>query len=298
MDKSLDDLVAESRHGKRGRDDDRRRRDDGSWDRGGGSGGGRDRRGSWQSGSGNGGGDRRGSWQGDSGGGGGDRRSSWQGGSGGSGGGGADRRGSWQGSNGGGGGDRRSSWQGGSGDDSGGVWQRLGGGGGGSHKRARSDGDPENRGERIDQEGYLWFDPESGVCTYYQDRRRKWPFTTGVAGKEHLTALVKANTALRQRNSTLLEAAGEPGRIAAEGERLYVEKPTLRGEANVTWSFDEYGHPGLQLFCELKPTAEFVPDNSSSMRPNHARSVSPPQIPRTCPTLCLRWSAHPPSRQT
>ena len=27
-------------------------------------------------------------------------------------------------------------------------------------------------------------DEASGKCTYFQDRRRKWPFYTGAAGKE------------------------------------------------------------------------------------------------------------------
>ena len=88
----------------------------------------------------------------------------------------------------------------------------------------------------------------TGSCTYFQDRRRKWPFTTTAAGKEHLQALVVANAALRAQNAELLAAAGESSAVAAEGERLYVEKPTLRGDANVTWSYDEYGHPGLQLY--------------------------------------------------
>ena len=49
------------------------------------------------------------------------------------------------------------------------------------------------------------------------------------------------------------------GRVAAEGERLYVEKPTLRGDANVTWSYDEYGHPGLQLYyLKLKSWQRFT----------------------------------------
>ena len=74
------------------------------------------------------------------------------------------------------------------------------------------------------------------MCTYFQDRRRKWPFTTTAAGKEHLQALVVANAALRAQNAELLAAAGESSAVAAEGERLYVEKPTLRGDANVTWS--------------------------------------------------------------
>uniref|UniRef100_A0A7S4FA41 Methyltransferase domain-containing protein n=1 Tax=Chrysotila carterae TaxID=13221 RepID=A0A7S4FA41_CHRCT len=117
----------------------------------------------------------------------------------------------------------------------------------------------DGKGVMLDDEGYLWFDEASGVCTYYQDRRRKWPFHTDSAGKEHLEALVRANATLRALNVELLLAAGEPGQIAAEGERLYVEKPTLRGNQNVTWSFDEYGHPGLQLhYLKLKSWQRFT----------------------------------------
>ena len=138
------------------------------------------------------------------------------------------------------------------------------GGGGGGGKRPRHGGGhwrdgkaasasaavpaPKCAGEQLDSEGHLWFDEASGVCTYFQDRRRKWPFYTGPAGKAHLVALVAANATLRERNAKLLEQAGEPSAVSREGERLYVEKPTLRGDANVTWSFDEYGHPGLQLY--------------------------------------------------
>ena len=242
MDKSLDELMAaERKGGKRGRDD----------RRGGGGGGWHDdRRSGGSSG-----------WQNRGGGGGG---SAW------------DRLGGGGGSCGGG---QRHSY-GGGGHGSGG-WQRHGGGGGGyggGHKRARGDGGgysggPTPSGEKLDDEGYLWFDEDSGVCTYFQDRRRKWPFTTSAAGKEHLQALVVANTALRKRNASLLEAAGEPSRVEAEGERLYVEKPTLRGDQNVTWSFDEYGHPGLQLYyLKLKSWQRFT-------ETCRRRTASSPQSP-------------------
>ena len=95
-------------------------------------------------------------------------------------------------------------------------------GGSGGHKRFRSDGGghggghggPTPKGEKLDDEGYLYFDAESGACTNFQDRRRKWPFTTSAKGKDHLKALVEANAALRKRNESPLEAVGEPGRVA------------------------------------------------------------------------------------
>jgi len=160
--------------------------------------------------------------------------------------------------------------RGGGGGSSGGHGQRRhsdGGGGGGYGQRRQSGGGghgggggPTPAGERLDEEGYLWFDKESGKCTYFQDRRRKWPFYTGEAGKDHLCALVAANSALRKHNLALLSAAGEnPDRVRAEGERIYVEKPTLRGDAKITWSFEEYGHPGLQLYyLKLKAWQRFT----------------------------------------
>ena len=112
---------------------------------------------------------------------------------------------------------------------------------------------------RCRQPGEWWYDEATQKCTYFQDRRRKWPFYTGASGKEHLAALVAANSTLRDKNRALLEAAGDPERVAREGERLYVEKPTLRGDANVTWSFEEYGHPGLQLYyLKLKSWQRFT----------------------------------------
>ena len=105
----------------------------------------------------------------------------------------------------------------------------------------------------------MWFDEASGKCTYFQDRRRKWPFTTNEKGKDLLKALVGANSALRERNRSLLVSAGNADDVEREGERLYVEKPTLRGDANVTWSYDEYGHPGLQLYyLKLKSWQRFT----------------------------------------
>ena len=139
------------------------------------------------------------------------------------------------------------------------------GGGGGGWKRPRYEygtaggSGPTPAGAKLDSEGHLWYDESNQVCTYFQDRRRKWPFYTGERGKVHLSALVAANAALREQNARLLEVAGEPGSVAAEGERLYVEKPTLRGDQNVTWSYDEYGHPGLQLYyLKLKSWQRFT----------------------------------------
>mmetsp|Transcript_206 Transcript_206/g.439 ORF Transcript_206/g.439 Transcript_206/m.439 type:complete len:424 (-) Transcript_206:71-1342(-) len=151
----------------------------------------------------------------------------------------------------------------------GGHHRRGGGGGGGGNKRwKRDDGNGASRhqprGVREDDEGHLWWDERTNVCTYFQDRRRKWPFYTDARGHVLLKSLVEANAALRNRNLALMRQLGDKmgvpaDRIANEGERLYVNKPTLRGDDNVTWSFDEYGHPGLQLYyLKLKSWQRFT----------------------------------------
>ena len=146
---------------------------------------------------------------------------------------------------------------------------------------------------QLDEEGHLWYDAASEKCTYFQDRRRKWPFYTGPKGKEHLEVLVAANKALRARNRALLEAAGEPDRVAAEGERLYVEKPTLRGEANVTWSFDEYGHPGLQLYyLKLKSWQRFT-ETYAMLERAHRRGLFDFPIPTDRPLRVVALGGGP-----
>ena len=121
------------------------------------------------------------------------------------------------------------------------------------------------------------------MCTYFQDRRRKWPFTTSARGKELLEALVAANAALRKRNTSLLSAAGEPSSVEAEGERLYVEKPTLRGDANVTWSYEEYGHPGLQLYyLKLKSWQRFT-ETYALLERAHRRGLFDAPLPEGRP---------------
>ena len=76
---------------------------------------------------------------------------------------------------------------------------------------------------------------------------------------------------------------GEPSRIAAEGERLYVEKPTLRGDQNVTWSYDEYGHPGLQLYyLKLKSWQRFT-ETYALLERAHRRGLFDAPLPEGRP---------------
>ena len=58
---------------------------------------------------------------------------------------------------------------------------------------------------------------------------------------------------LLQRNQGLIDATPDPARAVRDGERIYANKPTLKSKAGVTWSQDEYGHPGLQrMYLKMK----------------------------------------------
>ena len=71
-----------------------------------------------------------------------------------------------------------------------------------------------------------------------------------------LTNARRRRSALR-RATAVFFAVLPPQRATKlrEGEKLYAEKPTLRGEAGVTWSDDEYGHAGLQRMCAAAAAA-------------------------------------------
>ena len=94
-------------------------------------------------------------------------------------------------------------------------------------------------------------------------------FSTNVPrGMRLLKALVAANAALRARNEQLLAAAGEPQRVEAEGERLYVEKPTLRGEANLpsTKLPRTFHQPSTRLPPAFHQPSTNLPETSRTFR--------------------------------
>ena len=118
--------------------------------------------------------------------------------------------------------------------------------------------------------GPLVEDEETGEkrCTYYQDRDKKYPFYCGEKGYELLQTLMNENAALlelnRQRIEEEADSAPETGRpyspdvIVRIGKGLYAHKPTLRTKG-VTWSTEEYSHPGLQrMYLRMKSIQRFT----------------------------------------
>ena len=136
-----------------------------------------------------------------------------------------------------------------------------------------------NRHSNADKEGdediSTWIGPlvedeETGEkrCTYYQDRDKKYPFYCGEKGYELLQKLMKENAALlelnRQRIEEEADGTSETGKpyspdvIVRIGKGLYAHKPTLRTKG-VTWSTEEYSHPGLQrMYLRMKSIQRFT----------------------------------------
>jgi len=92
-----------------------------------------------------------------------------------------------------------------------------------------------------------WVRPiTKGVCIYYQDRAKKYPYKTGNEGHYLLMQLVESTAKLLNLNSSFLE--DHPGDAVAaigEGEEMYHLKPNLRTKG-FTWSQEEYSHLGFQ----------------------------------------------------
>lgn len=118
-------------------------------------------------------------------------------------------------------------------------------------------------------------------CTYYQDRDKRYPFVTDERGFKLLNRLMSTNFDLLRMNRDMIEdcasafvisdAASRDGTTVDEnddvdardvivriGHGLYAHKPTLRTKG-VTWSTEEYGHPGLQrMYLRMKSIQRFT----------------------------------------
>jgi len=131
-------------------------------------------------------------------------------------------------------------------------------------------------------------------CTYYQDRDKRYPFTTDKRGFNLLTYLMITNRKLLHINRCMIEKFGttattitgsddnpeelfvddddddnnnnDDGDIDDDamdiiiriGQGLYAHKPTLRTKG-VTWSTEEYSHPGLQrMYLRMKSIQRFT----------------------------------------
>mmetsp|Transcript_25548 Transcript_25548/g.31418 ORF Transcript_25548/g.31418 Transcript_25548/m.31418 type:complete len:565 (-) Transcript_25548:452-2146(-) len=98
----------------------------------------------------------------------------------------------------------------------------------------------------------------SKQCTYYQDRRKKYPFKTSEDGYKLLQKLLDSNEAILRENMRLIMAQGDPQYVMAFGEALYEVKPCLKAYGE-TWSQEEYGHPGFQrIYIKLKSFQRFT----------------------------------------
>ncbi|KAL7428772.1 hypothetical protein ACHAXH_002169 [Discostella pseudostelligera] len=125
------------------------------------------------------------------------------------------------------------------------------------------------------------------ICTYYQDREKRYPFYTDERGYQLLHRLLEANYELLRMNHRLIGECAvafrlENPNIASKdkvleggesscdnyvdakdviiriGRGLYAHKPTLRTKG-VTWSTEEYSHPGLaRMYLRMKSIQRFT----------------------------------------
>ena len=102
-----------------------------------------------------------------------------------------------------------------------------------------------------------------GKCTFYQDRDKRYPFTTGERGYALLQQLLEKNKDLLRLNWEQIEEEAASNGTSADvvirmGHGLYADKPTLRTKG-VTWSTEEYSHPGLQrMYLRMKSIQRFT----------------------------------------
>jgi hypothetical protein len=126
-------------------------------------------------------------------------------------------------------------------------------------------------------------------CTYYQDRDKRYPFTTDMRGHNLLTHLIATKRKLLHINRCMMEKFATTttttitntmnnGNVCVVPEEfvnnydgddamdviiqivqgLYAHKPTLRTKG-VTWSTKEYSHPGLQrMYLRMKSIQRFT----------------------------------------
>jgi hypothetical protein len=149
-----------------------------------------------------------------------------------------------------------------------------------------------------DTDRMVLMDPVSGRCVYYQDKGKRYRFITDAEeGMPLLCDLVTTNRSLLEKNEEIMAQRGDPMSLKQEGYHIYSEKPTLKSavstaslhsqrirvsslllssrlhgvhfrvrfqslhmpQANVTWSDEEYGHPGLQhMYLRYKSFQRFT----------------------------------------
>ena len=98
---------------------------------------------------------------------------------------------------------------------------------------------------------------------YFQDRNKRWPFSTSAAGAELLQRLfADARKVVEIIDSTIQQqcAADDAARerVLSAGVELYARKPSIKN-ADVTWSQEEYRHIGLQReYVKFKSVQRFT----------------------------------------
>ena len=125
-------------------------------------------------------------------------------------------------------------------------------------------------------------------ATYYQDRRRQWPYRTDAHGAALLRDMMETAEPLISRLLGELERDQAGEQLRSEGEKIYAQKPNL-GANGVTWSQENYAHLGLQIeYLRLKSIQRYTES-----------CAAPPQTRRTHRiTAARRLRRHrpPPSR--
>ena len=92
-----------------------------------------------------------------------------------------------------------------------------------------------------------------GRFQYYcdQQKREKWAFQTDKVGLSLLCQMVKENQPALAVCRRHIEEAANSEAVLVEGRTIYTEKKHLiqgvEGHKKVTWSQDEYAHPGMQV---------------------------------------------------
>lgn len=74
-----------------------------------------------------------------------------------------------------------------------------------------------------------------------------------------LCELVRINQKPLQVCQDLIQKASNPSEVTSTGVNIYTEKKSLIGANGVTWTHEEYGHPGLQLmYLKMKSWQRFT----------------------------------------
>ena len=106
--------------------------------------------------------------------------------------------------------------------------------------------------------------PDDTGATYYQDRRKQWPYRTDTNGHSMLKGMIDVAGPLLSDAVKSLE--GTDRGMLREGEAIYAQKPNL-GANGITWSQENYAHLGLQIeYLRLKSIQRFTESYAAMQR--------------------------------